>query len=311
MYNRDDLLVKIAILYYDAEMTQKQIAEELNMSRATVNSLLKEARERGIVSITIRQSTMSTVEQAKFIENKYNIQTVLITEANGSIAERKREVGRLAAEFIEEKLGSINSLGLGWGTTMYEFVQAASFLNIPNLDIVPLIGGIGIQDIKYHSNHLAFQLAEKYQCKVNYFYAPAIAENQRVYESFSETEFVKLIIEKAKNVDLALIGIGNPIESSTYRRLGYISEAERGEISNHGAVGDILGNFFDQHGNKVNTSVSDRMIGVSLNDLELMNRTFLFGVGKEKIPSFKALLNKGFVDYIAIDKEIADALSKD
>ena len=55
MENSDDirLIVKIAQLYYEQEMTQAQIAQTLGIYRTTISRLLKRGRELGIVSIAI------------------------------------------------------------------------------------------------------------------------------------------------------------------------------------------------------------------------------------------------------------------
>ena len=59
--NRNDLLAKIATLYYEANLTQSEIAKRLNKSRPTISSMLQEARDKGIVRINIihKQSNVS------------------------------------------------------------------------------------------------------------------------------------------------------------------------------------------------------------------------------------------------------------
>jgi DNA-binding XRE family transcriptional regulator len=49
MENSDDirLIVKIAQLYYEQDMTQAQIARELGIYRTTISRLLKRGREQG------------------------------------------------------------------------------------------------------------------------------------------------------------------------------------------------------------------------------------------------------------------------
>jgi DNA-binding transcriptional regulator LsrR (DeoR family) len=53
--NSDDirLIVKVAQLYYEQDMTQAQIARELGIYRTTISRLLKRGREQGIVTIAI------------------------------------------------------------------------------------------------------------------------------------------------------------------------------------------------------------------------------------------------------------------
>lgn len=50
------------------------------------------------------------------------------------------------------------------------------------------------------------------------------------------------------------------------------------------------------------------MIGISLEDLEMVHEVLLFCSGIEKMPSIKVLLEKGFVDHLIIDSKIADGL---
>ena len=48
------LLVEVAKLYYEEQLTQAQIGRQLQTSRSTVSRLLKEARDQGVVKITIQ-----------------------------------------------------------------------------------------------------------------------------------------------------------------------------------------------------------------------------------------------------------------
>lgn len=309
MLKRDDLMIKVATLYYEADFTQSEIAKRLQISRPTVSTLLKEAKEKGIVRITIQHSKMNAHKQQEAIAALYNLQSVTIAPQGYGTLTNKNMVGSLCADFVEKKALDIRSIGIGWGTTIFEFVQAASYADFNHLDIVPLIGGFGINNVQYHSNHLAFQLANKYNCSVNYFYAPAIAESIEVKNILASTELIKEIYQKGKNVDLAIVGIGNPIESSTYRQFGYISEKEKNIIKDSAVIGDALATFFDDEGNSVATSVSERMLGITLEDLEMAKETLILASGIEKAPAIKALLKKGFIDHLIIDKEIADYIS--
>ena len=47
------LLMQVAKLYYMQQLTQAEIGRKLQTSRSTVSRLLQEAREQGIVKITI------------------------------------------------------------------------------------------------------------------------------------------------------------------------------------------------------------------------------------------------------------------
>ena len=52
-YDHKRLLIKAARLYYEHDMTQAEIAEQLRLSRQKTQRILEQAREDGVVSITI------------------------------------------------------------------------------------------------------------------------------------------------------------------------------------------------------------------------------------------------------------------
>ena len=56
----DDPYVWACWLYYEDGMTQGEIAEAMGVSRATVNSYLAEAREKGIVNISIEPARLAS-----------------------------------------------------------------------------------------------------------------------------------------------------------------------------------------------------------------------------------------------------------
>jgi len=308
MNNRDKMMVKAALLFYKENVNQTEIAKQLGVSRPTVATLLKEAVERGIVKISIQDSEIMNFEQQELLAKKYGLKTVLISSASDSEDEAKQEVGNLCATFVENHLKKINSLGIGWGSTLNKFAEAASYRPFENLSIVPLIGGVDVSNVKNQSNHLAFILSQKYNCDVDYFYAPAIAESLEMKETFDKSQFINNIIRKGKNVDMAITAVGNPIESSSYRKLGYFSKKDIQEMQEKHVVGDILATFFDQNGQAVTTNISQKMIGVTLEDLKNIKEVVVVASGKEKASSIQHLLQQSIIDHLIIDAEIAATL---
>jgi len=308
MKNREKAMVEAAILYYEEGLTQTEITKKLNVSRPTVASLLKEAKETGIVKITIQDNGITHYKKQNEIKKKYKLETVLIAGESEDEQKNKIAVGTATANYVESRLKDIKKLGIGWGTTLYEFVQATDYVETTDLTIIPMMGGVGSSEIHLHSNHLVFTLAQKYNAKEKMLYAPAIAESKEMKKILNESETVTDVLNSAKSVDLAIIGVGNPIESSTYKNMGYVSEIEREEINNSEAIGDILATFFNEKGKPVNTSVSERMIGSPLEDINEMKEVLIVASGEEKIQSIKTLLGINIIDHLIIDKKIADKL---
>lgn len=311
MPNRDHLAFEIAVEFYKKNKTQTQIAKDYHISRPTVAKLLEEAKEKGIVTINIQHPQHYYHTLQKNIFDKYSLSgSVLISSFTNSIQQNKINIGNMCSKFLKEIIRETDyqSLGIGWGTTIYEFVKSMEYIDTSIEQIVPLMGGVGLHDIKYHANHLAFQLAEKLNADTTYFYAPAIAENDRIYKLFIESDLVKSIIDIGRHVDVAIVGLGNPIKSSTYRDLGYISSKDILTIDQSGAIGDILATFFNKLGEPVETPISNRMIGLSMDDLKNIPQVILLATGDEKLESLDTILKLNIISDLIIDSELASNL---
>jgi len=305
MYDRKQLIIEAANLYYKEDRTQSDIAKKINVSRPTVSNLLKEGRELGIVNITIREIGESNYKDQEIIKNKFDLETVLITNVKENA---KEAVGGLGAQYVENRLNDINTLGIGWGTTMSSFVQAVNILHHPHLTIIPMIGGVSASDISFHSNHLAFTLAQKFDAESRMFYAPAVADTVSMKNNFEKSQIVQEGLNNAKNVDLAVLAVGNPQVSNTYRNLGYLNKKKENEFTEAEVTGDILASFYDEKGNHVPTSLSERMIGPTIPDIRNMKEVVVISAGHEKANSIYTLLKNEIIDHLIIDKSISEVL---
>ena len=52
-YDENRLLIEIAHLYYDKNLTQAQIARKYNISRSSISKMITKARLLGIVEVVI------------------------------------------------------------------------------------------------------------------------------------------------------------------------------------------------------------------------------------------------------------------
>lgn len=308
MIDREEMILKTALYYYEEEITQSEIAKLLKISRPTVAALLQEAKDRGIVKITIQHSQLRTIKLQERLLKKYQLANVKIASTAKEENSLKAAAGKLCVELIEPLLPDIQRLGIGWGTTLFEYVQQANYLHLEPLKIVPLIGGNGLATVRFHSNHLAFVLSQKYHCEVSYFYAPAITDTQAVKDTLAETNLIKEIMEEGRQVDVAVLGVGDPIHSSTYEKLDYISEKDTALLIKEGIIGDIGGTFFKANGEPLREGIAQRMLGIDLADIQEIKRVVVVATGKEKAKSIQTLLELGCITDLIIDEEIAQLL---
>src|SRR5258708_17734241 len=76
-----DLLAMVASMYYDQDMTQNAIAEELGISRVKVYRLLKEAKEARIVEIVIDWPVKRDTQLEDALQDAFGLKEALVLKS--------------------------------------------------------------------------------------------------------------------------------------------------------------------------------------------------------------------------------------
>lgn len=121
---------------------------------------------------------------------------------------------------------------------------------------------------------------------------------------------MRTILTKAKKVDIAVVGIGNPFTNKNYLDLGYLSNGDLKDLNREGACGDILTTFFDKDMHATESPIANKMIGLSLSDLKNIGCVFAVASDKEKALPTTALLKHEVLDEIVISESLADEIAK-
>ena len=80
-----------------------------------------------------------------------------------------------------------------------------------------------------------------------------------------------------------------------------------GPSAAQGAVGDVLGNYVDVHGEHIRSPHSRRLIGLSIDQLRQIGKVAVVS-GDEKPLSILGVLNAGIVDVLIVDERNARAV---
>lgn len=148
MDQRDELLATVASLYYKLNQSQGEIATRLDISPSTVSRLLREAKNRGIIEITIRMPIPRDFELEQTFIERFGLKDVYILQTASETNNETllRAIGQLAATYVErmvETYPSGSSIGVAWGTGVHSTVNALPDHTSQNIDVVQLLGGVG------------------------------------------------------------------------------------------------------------------------------------------------------------------------
>ncbi|MFC3419203.1 sugar-binding transcriptional regulator [Salinicoccus hispanicus] len=303
------LIVKVCKLYYFDGMTQAQIAKRIGVSRPIVSKMLSKAKEEKIVEIFIKDESAHTVDLELHIEKKYGIKEAIVVSKSGYGSGVLLDLlGQAAASYVSKKIGNIGSLGISWGKSVSSFVDAYPFEKNENVKVVPLIGGMGRSELDLHSNMLTLKLAQKLHTHCSYLYAPAMLKNIDTKNRLLESEDINGVLQEGNAVDMAIVGIGNPVVHSTMEEIGYLSNEDVESLRESSAIGDINSFFFDIDGVPLTHPLNDSIIGVDLESLKAIGTTIAIATGDNKTLSIHSALLGGAVDVLVTDDETAQKI---
>lgn len=298
--NKINRLVDISRLYYEQYKTQSEIARQYDISRPMVSKLLKEARERGIVTIGIQvpsdyeDSLMDRLVQA------FGIRGGAVVSDGSHDTETNEAVADAAIQYLQ-KLGG-GSLGIGWGHIIGTFAGRIEREIHPvtiGRSICPLIGNGGVGLKNYHSNELVRVIAEHSDAAPEFLYSPACVLSEQELNLTKELDNYRAVYRAWESLEVALVNIGNFPSVPDFA-----SEARYGDLlTKRKAVGRMLNYFVDGEGRVIHAD-TDYAIQIPL---ELLRKTgHIVGIcsANTSARALNGVLKTGLINHIIAPKQV-------
>jgi DNA-binding transcriptional regulator LsrR (DeoR family) len=306
------LLVKVSRAYYEDGLNQDAITERLGLSRSKVSRLLAQAREVGIVQITVvTPEQLFPLEVERRLEERFGLQEAVVVEAeDGDSSEAVvRAIGNAAAGYLVRAIAADSSVGFSWGRTLYQLAAALAPQRLPDAQVVQIIGGLGPPDAEIHATELCRQLSRSLGCHLTLLPVPGIVADERTREVLLSDVHVQRAVGTFGDLDIVFVGVGAPTPNSVTMRDGsIISQAELDGLLGKGAVGDIALRFFDEQGRAIEAGIDDRIIGITLEQLKRTPRVVGVSGGPEKVAALRGALRGGFINVLITDSLTAERL---
>jgi DNA-binding transcriptional regulator LsrR (DeoR family) len=298
------LLVKVSKMYYEEGLSQDDIISRLNLSRSKVSRLLQQARDEGIVQITVVTPEHSFSDLENKLEKAYGLHEALVVEAHASDSQESviRELGIAAAGFLERSVSATTVIGISWGSTLHGMVAALHSNRLPKTKVVQIIGGLGQPEAEVHATDLCHRLARSLGSQLTLLPAPGIVATGKARDVLLNDLFVQRAVEMFNHLDIVFVGIGAPIPGSLLLRDGSIlSSRELDLLLEKGAVGDIALRFFDAQGKAIHSEIDKRVIGITFDQLRRTRRVVGVAGGEGKFEAILGALRGGLIDVLITD----------
>lgn len=310
-FTEAELMTRAAWLYHVADLNQEDVSRRLGLTRARVNRLLQQAREQGIVSISITERDLGLIREEETIRARFGLDVCIATPALGltdSDAQADtalRMVGVAGARLLHDRLAARPDavVGIGWGRTLAHLARQLTGVSAPKARFVSLMGSLTANS-DFTPFDVVQTLAQATGGAGFFLPVPFIADSETDRRMLLSQQAVQDTLTLARGADLALISVGELRAGSLLRRTDTLTAQDIDDLRTAGAVGDTNGIFFDSAGHPVDHPFNRRTLAVGFDDLRAMDTVLLSG-GPGKIAATRALLRSGVVRGLVIDGDSA------
>jgi deoxyribonucleoside regulator len=289
-------------------MSQIEIGTRMGMSRWKVGRVIKDARERGLITITINHPQVDLTETEIKLAHKFDLKQSIVVDINEFSGNSPlNQIGMAGAQYLASIIHHYHILGVTWGLTMSHVVKFLPKIEPVGLELAQIGGGIGT--IEGTDNPaLSTMLGQKMSANAHIIQAPIIVRNKSIRDILFRENKIRETLEIAKRADIVMFGVGLVSTESLLWQSGFLGPKEAAKLKKAGAVGAICGRFFNDQGKQCWQALADRTIGLSLNELKKIKHKILIAVGKEKLQAILGALEGNLVDVLIVDKETAHRL---
>jgi len=303
------LRLRAAWLYYNQGLTQKDVAEQLGISRTTVIRLLDEAMRRAEVQIWITEGIDDCVELAIKLERIYGLDEAIVVPApaGGDVNAQAKSVGLALGQFLTEAIPDNYTIGVGWGRTMTASLASFRPPRRDNCKVVSLLGGI----VAVHQTNpidYTWRLASQLGAECYMFLAPLLVDSIETKRNLIEKCGLEAIYRLAENLDLAIVSCGDIGPQSTSLSEGFISKGELQQLIEAGCICDTMFNFLDAEGNSVDHPINKRVMSVDLDTLKKAKHIVISSGGAHRAQAISATIKRIGCNTLITDESAAKAL---
>ena len=311
--NEEQLLAWMAEEFYCNGVSQVELSNKMRVSKATVSRMLKKAVRENIIIFEISVPKIMDVSLEREIENTFEIQRAIIVDCKHLYGDdRNGTIGAAVAPIISNFLSNGDIVGLSGGESVNAVVKNLPFDEDKEITVTQLAGVDPMKTLQSSAFFAAEQMAQKYShCQFYPILLPSITTTRASIDVIKNDLHYEKARDLFKKINVAMLGIGSILgdvpDSALYRN-GYISQEELLYLREQGAVGVVLSNFIDKSGKAVESSITERVISMGLEELQKIPHAIFVANGRNKVIPILAALKAGYIDVLVTDSDTAKAV---
>jgi len=303
------MLTRVARMYHEEGLPQREIAARLSLSQPRVSRLLKRAAQTGVVRTVVVPPAGVHADLEDALRSAYGLIDAVVVDGGEDVIPA---LGAAAASYLEATLTAGERIGVAsWSATL---MAAADALQRPTsaraAAVTQLVGGVGNPAVQFRATALTARLAELTGARAVPLPAPGLLRSAKLRDALVLDPAVAGAMAGWDELSLALVGVGGLAPSALLEQSGNaicLDEAER--LRGLGAVGDICFRFFDADGRPLQSELDHRVLGITPERLRTIPRRIGVAGGDPKVPAIRAALRGGWINVLITDTASARRLA--
>jgi DNA-binding transcriptional regulator LsrR (DeoR family) len=299
-------------MYYEEELTQREIADRLDISRIRVSRYLQQARATGVATVWIRYAGLFVEEEAALRALFPGVRFIIADALDGTGPQVRDAVATTAADYLATVLRPEHKVAVGWGETMH-LLAAKTANRLAPAEFIPLIGGQGSTALDVHATLIAHALAQGSGGRALPLLAPAVAQSVEQHKMIIKDPGIRTTLAAARRADYAIYSVQAPLSpDATIGRAGYFTAADLEILRHDGVLSDLVSIcYLNERAQPTADSLSRRAVALPRDQLRAIPTKVIVGGGLSKAAALRIAIWAGYADVVITDHLVARRLMEE
>jgi deoxyribonucleoside regulator len=303
-----DAVLTIARLRWEDRLSQVEIARRLGVSEATISRALKRAFDLGLVEVRIASQALRQTALEQRLAATFGLRVAVVVGDQPDPASVRRALGEAVARQMDLLIERGAVIGVSDGETTAAVAAAAIRTRASDVQVVPLIGGVGAPEQPSHPAEVCRTLATGLGARAWTLPVPATVDSAVTAKALLAQRSVRDVLLMMRSLSIALVGVGATTDDAAIVRHGVISRDDMRAMARRGAIGTICARFYDRNGLPVRSPLDRRTLAITRQDLCRAPIRIAVAFGAPKLAALRAGLAGGWINGIGTDATTAEAL---
>jgi DNA-binding transcriptional regulator LsrR (DeoR family) len=307
--DESSLAARAAWLHFVGNLTQGEVAARLNIPNVKAHRLIARAGREGMVRVFIDGQITECLQLEQRLCRIFGLAFCEVAPNVDDQPLPLRSLGVLGARYLRLVCegGEDAVIGLGHGRTLAACVEYLPRAKVDKVRFVSLLGGF-TRRFAANPFDVINRIAEKTGAEAYVLPVPFCLNSAEDRAILMAQKGIDDVFNLARSATLRIVGIGT-VDGSDASLLasGMVEADEFRDIAGAGGCGEILGHFFDRHGQRVETELSGRLASLAFEDLGSGKMVAVAG-GASKPDAIRAVLASGLLHGLLTDETTAKVL---